>query len=268
MGVRGHVRSTSEGWASTRGRNTVAGARSPRKWGAALDGSRGSVHTRGLSPKRERRAQVARLPSHETPSTTPSIEPTNRARRLLTHKSAAPTLIAVPNDLGVTCSCCGQCHEGLPFSYGTDAPAYWTVDLANQPSSLLAGEQCVIEGQHFFIRGRIVLPVIDADEDFEWGVWVSLSRDSYTRICDLWTSPERTAEAPYFGWLSTDLPVYQPTTLNLKANVHPQPVGIRPTIELEPTDHPLAVEQHSGITLARVQAIAEGLLHPDGPASI
>jgi hypothetical protein len=31
---------------------------------------------------------------------------------------------------------------------------------------------------------------------------------------------------------------------------------------LEPTAHPLAVEQRSGITRARVQQIAEILLHP------
>ena len=33
----------------------------------------------------------------------------------------------------------------------------------------------------------------------------------------------------------------------------PQAVGERPLVELEPTDHPLAVEQHAGITLGRVQ---------------
>jgi hypothetical protein len=51
--------------------------------------------------------------------------------------------------------------------------------------------------------------------------------------------------------------------LNLKANVHSQPVGIRPTVELEPTEHPLAVQQRIGIALARVQAIAERGLHSD-----
>jgi hypothetical protein len=35
----------------------------------------------------------------------------------------------------------------------------------------------------------------------------------------------------------------------------------RPLVELEPTDHPLAVEQRTGITLGRVQEIAETLLH-------
>lgn len=35
----------------------------------------------------------------------------------------------------------------------------------------------------------------------------------------------------------------------------------RPLVELEPTDHPLAVERRTGITLGRVQEIAETLLH-------
>jgi hypothetical protein len=90
---------------------------------------------------------------------------------------------------------------------------------------------------------------------------VSLSRDSFTRALSLWTTPGREREQPYFGWMSTELPLYQPSTLLLKTRVHTQAVGQRPLIELEPTDHPLAVEQHAGITLARVQEIAETLLH-------
>jgi hypothetical protein len=92
------------------------------------------------------------------------------------------------------------------------------------------------------------------------GVWVSLSRTSYERMIALWDQPGRESEPPYFGWLQTALP-YQPSTLNLKTMVHTQPVGERPLIELEPTDHPLAVEQRGGITLARVQEIAERMRH-------
>lgn len=43
--------------------------------------------------------------------------------------------------------------------------------------------------------------------------------------------------------------------------MHTQPVGLRPLVELQPTDHPLAVEQLEGMTVARVQEIAELLLH-------
>lgn len=55
---------------------------------------------------------------------------------------------------------------------------------------------------------------------------------------------------------------YKPSTLNLKALVHTQPVGERPLIELEETDHPISVEQHRGITMARVQQIAESGIRP------
>jgi hypothetical protein len=43
--------------------------------------------------------------------------------------------------------------------------------------------------------------------------------------------------------------------------VHTQPVGERPLIELEETEHQLAVEQHHGITMSRVREIAEAALH-------
>jgi hypothetical protein len=162
------------------------------------------------------------------------------------------------------CRCCGKQHEGLPFSYGVDAPANWRDELADDPTSQLDDEQCVIGGQHFYVRARIVIPVTDADHDFDWGVWVSLSQTNFERMSDLWTVTGREQEPPYFGWLCTELPIYQPTTLSLKTHVHTQPVGKRPLVELEPTDHPLAIEQRTGITLARVQQIAEELLHPQG----
>ncbi len=63
-----------------------------------------------------------------------------------------------------------------------------------------------------------------------------------------------------FGWLNSRLPLY-PDTLNLKTNVHLR-AAIRPWIELESTDHPLALEQQEGITLERVQEIAMRLMHP------
>jgi hypothetical protein len=36
---------------------------------------------------------------------------------------------------------------------------------------------------------------------------------------------------------------------------------MRPYVELELTDHPLAIEQRTGISIERVQEIAECVLH-------
>ncbi|MEC3918875.1 DUF2199 domain-containing protein [Nocardia sp. CDC160] len=160
------------------------------------------------------------------------------------------------------CSCCAQPHDGPPLGYAAPAPAYWHADLAHQPDNMLEGERCVIAGTHFFVRARLVLPIVETGGEFEWGVWVSVSEQSFGRMSQLWDRPERVEEPPYFGWLATELAPYEPTTLNLKTNLHTQPVGIRPLVELEPTDHPLAIEQRHGITLPRIQSIAERLLQP------
>ena len=50
---------------------------------------------------------------------------------------------------------------------------------------------------------------------------------------------QRSHIGPFFGWLSTRLPAY-PDPLNLKTRVYLLDDGLRPSIELEPTDHPPA----------------------------
>ncbi|MFH8561842.1 DUF2199 domain-containing protein [Streptomyces sp. NPDC017988] len=150
------------------------------------------------------------------------------------------------------------------MNHTAEAPAVWDPDFVGAGDCLLSSDQCVVRGQHYFVKGLIEIPVVDSGEVFSWGVWLSLSRENFARAAELWDRPGREAEQPYFGWLTTDLPVYSPTTLNLKTHVHTRPVGERPYVELEPTDHPLAVEQRTGITLDRVRDIAAAVLHAGG----
>ena len=164
---------------------------------------------------------------------------------------------------GYTCHSCQQFHEELPFSYGSPAPdLYYQIPENEREQRVdLTTDQCVIDEKHFFVLGRIEIPVIDADELFAWLAWVSLSEKNFLRMCELWETPGREKEPPYFGWLQTGLPCYGELPESIATNVHTRPVGQRPFIELEPTDHPLAAEQRNGITLARVQQIAEECLH-------
>jgi len=163
---------------------------------------------------------------------------------------------------GYVCTTCGQHHEQLPMCFGPSAPALWfsVPEKERETRCLLSSDQCIIDEKHFFVLGRIVLPVVDGPEPFVWLAWVSLSEKNFNRASELWEKKGREKEPPYFGWLQSSLP-YEPTTLNLKTLVHTQPVGERPLVELEETDHPLSVEQHHGITMARVQEIAEKALH-------
>lgn len=166
---------------------------------------------------------------------------------------------------GYLCRTCGERHQEPALHYGFDAPAYWYgVPEQDRPSRcLLSTDLCVIDDQYFFILGNLELPIVGSAERFSWDVWVSLSVGNFARAGEVWEHPGREAEPPYFGWLSSSVPGY-PDTINLKTMVHTRPIGIRPRIELEPTDHPLAVEQREGVTWDRIREIAERLRHaPD-----
>jgi hypothetical protein len=149
------------------------------------------------------------------------------------------------------------------MAFHVEAPAYW--EQASRWSRLkgaLGEEQCEIDG-HRFLRARIVLPVHDAATDFEWGVWVSQSRESYDRAGELWTTEGRETEPPTFAWVQSEFGPY-PSTLGLQAWLYARPVGERPVVDLQPTDHPLAREQREGISMARVREVVAAALHP-GP---
>lgn len=162
------------------------------------------------------------------------------------------------------CGTCGEVHDELPLSYGPDEPDAW-LDIPERERgerTELSSDQCVIDGEHFFLRGRIEIPIHGSDEPFAWLIWTTLSETNFLRASELWTTPGRETEPPYFGWLNTELGmVYGASTINLQTFVHTRPVGQRPFVEVLEANHPLRHEQREGISWARVQEIAEILQH-------
>jgi hypothetical protein len=136
---------------------------------------------------------------------------------------------------------------------------------------ILQEDTCIIHGKRFyggkyyFIRGDLAVPVIDLPLPLIYTVWVSLSKQDFERAVALWNSPQRAEEPPYPARLATSVPNY-PETHSLKARLLAPAAGARLSIELEPTEHPLAIEQRDGIDRARVQEIAELMQHPEGAA--
>lgn len=163
------------------------------------------------------------------------------------------------------CPCCGETHAGL-FDIACDNPDFWRDAKEMSPNAevlrsrheltdVLTEDFCILNGEHFFVRCVLRLPIIGAAEDwFAYGAWCTLSRKNFDIYLDAFDAGASEGLGPWFGWFSNRLPGY-PDTLNLKCQIHPQPNRQRPHIELEPTDHPLAVEQRHGITLDRLLEI-------------
>lgn len=163
-----------------------------------------------------------------------------------------------------TCRCCGRQHDELPIHWMSEAPTPYEAMPEEERAGRteLSADFCTIhedDGEAFFVRATIEIALAESEDPFTWGVWVSLSRTSMETVRGVWDSADRARHGPFFGWLCTALPAY-PATVGLKTMIHLNPRPFSPSVELEPTDHPLALEQRDGMTLARAVAIAEAVL--------
>lgn len=163
---------------------------------------------------------------------------------------------------GFQCATCGNWHDELPLNFSFAEPYYVEELELGDRERLVSGEGDFRElprdgDTHFFIRGRIEIPIVGTNDVFTYGVWTSLSPTNYTAAKAAYAKNREAG--PFFGWLSNSFPHY-PETLNLKTNVHLR-TDVRAAVELEPTDHPLAVEQREGITMERVKEIISLVMH-------
>ncbi len=150
-----------------------------------------------------------------------------------------------------TCTICGKEHADLPH-IGAASPFHWADKFVKDPNSLLTGDLCIIEGRDFFVHGVIEIPVHDYEHEFGWGVWVSHKKENFEIYREQFDTPEI---GPFFGWLCTEIDYFSESTLSLKTMVHYRGGGLRPRIVVEPSEHPLYVQQRDGISLAEAWKI-------------
>ena len=168
-----------------------------------------------------------------------------------------------------TCSICGESHEGIPLSWGFDAPFQWSDSADEDENAHRDSDICWYvdeDGERAnFVRGTIEIPIVEPrppdEETFMIGVWVSLSQSNFDWLLEHWQAgPDEQRDPPWFGWLSNEIPIY-PDSVGLKTNVYLRGEELRPSIEVQPGEHPLARDQHEGISLERARQLGERWLH-------
>jgi hypothetical protein len=159
------------------------------------------------------------------------------------------------------CNICEAVHDDLPLCFGLEAP--WRALVPESEFDervLLSNDQCVVDGQTFFVRGHIEIPILNHDDSFAFSVWSSLSEQSFGHMSERWDFWDRASDAPYFGWLCSSIPTY-PNTIQIKLSIQTRRPGLTPLFTTELTDHPLAIDQHRGISIERWHKLAHELLH-------
>lgn len=162
------------------------------------------------------------------------------------------------------CSTCGETHDDLP-DIGDDKPYYWYTVPEEERSNRteLTDDTCIIDDEDYFIRGVINIPIHDYDHDFGFGVWVSQKKENFYNYLN---NPDSDQIGPFFGWLSTEITYYKESTLSLKTMAYFVDDGSRPSIEVEPSNHPLSIQQQKGITLAEAWEIVHFYMNDNLPA--
>lgn len=151
-------------------------------------------------------------------------------------------------------------------TFGAHAPlSYYEIPESDRERRATLGtDDCVIDGELFFVKGSLEIPVHGEVEPFVWSVWLSLSAENFREWVSMFDEDHRSQVGPYFGWLNAWIKPY-PDTMNLKTMVHMRDHGVRPFVEIEPTDHLLAVEQRNGISLERVADLYSVMVHDSPP---
>ncbi|HEX7664768.1 MAG TPA: DUF2199 domain-containing protein [Polyangiaceae bacterium] len=166
--------------------------------------------------------------------------------------------------MGYRCATCKTIHEDLP-DVGFAKPDYvFGVPMAERDARVIwTPDTCIVDRERYFVRGVLELPFVDDPNrgTFGFGVWVSQKKESFDRYV---SAKEGEAIGPFFGWLCTAITSFPRPEDRLKTMAHFSKEGRqRPRIELEPTEHPLAVAQREGITIARAWEIVHHHLPPN-----
>ena len=171
------------------------------------------------------------------------------------------------------CSECGVEHSGSPSFSHLYPPHYFDVPEGLRDEYVVVDTDfCyikpypdgLIENPSWFIRVVLDVPIIDAQEPFTWGVWVSQSKESAEAYMDGFGTDQTDFHS--FGWLTLNLPYYQSYDDNghlqaVPCNVRGGTKGQRPKIFIQECDHQLFLDQNSGLSWNKAIEIAELCMH-------
>ena len=156
---------------------------------------------------------------------------------------------------GFKCPTCGKDHAGWP-ALAFKSPANYDFLSEREKSELgkLDADFCEIrytDQTDRFIRVTLTQKVIGVCEGLDYGLWVSLSEESYADYKANFDNPSH--ENRYFGWLCSNIPEYE-STLSIPCDVQTRFGNSRPEIIPHADfDHPFVKDYYSGIPLQEAE---------------
>ena len=110
---------------------------------------------------------------------------------------------------GFVCAQCGTAHEGLPTDQAYTLPDdVWAVpERDRETRATWSGDLCEMDGR-CFIRGVLLIPLVERNDEFGWGVWAEVERTVFDRYYDFFEA-DAFNEPTQSGTLANTVPGYE-----------------------------------------------------------
>jgi hypothetical protein len=138
----------------------------------------------------------------------------------------------------VRCRSCDELHDLSDMHIGYERPDAWYAVRPDEREERweISPDFAALDGERFFLRGLLPIPVHGEAHEYAWGVWAAVDEAHFRRYDERSRDPDRYLEPPFPGRIANQLPA-----------------------------HPLAAEQRGGVYVERVLEMVSPILHGDGP---
>lgn len=166
----------------------------------------------------------------------------------------------------IRCASCDELHDLSDMHIGYERPDAWYAVRPDEREERweIGSDFAALDGERFFIRGLLPIPVHGEAHAYAWGVWAAVDEAHFRRYDARYDDPDRFLEPPFSGRIANQLPGY-PQTLGVPVTIRPGTGNDRPSFMVDDAAHPLAAEQRGGVYVERVLEMVSPILHGDGP---
>ena len=162
--------------------------------------------------------------------------------------------------MGFTCDVCGEAHAGetRDIRLGLPQPIFLLDEDERRERAVVEDDFALLhgrDGDRYFVRALLELPIDGEDGYFGYGAWVEVSEDDARALGELWTDADGERAGPFPGTLANELSPYAFTEgLAVRIRLRDD-VQLLPLVELEDGEHELVRAQRRGISAHRAHQL-------------
>ena len=162
--------------------------------------------------------------------------------------------------MAFTCEVCGAAHTGevRDIRMGLPDPIFLLDEEERRARAYVEDDFALLHadnGDRYFVRALLELPVRDEDGYFGYGAWIEVSEQDAAELGKLWRDEEGRQADPFAGTLANELSPYA-FTEGLPVRIRLREVQSLPLVELDDADHELVRAQRNGISRHRAHDLA------------